>query len=100
MAKLSDDALRAKTVELQQKARGGANLDSLLVESFAVRSGAKTLFGIFRCRGSCFYVNFAGWLQSFPPSRGGCHTPSLSLSLSHPLAAHTIRLSHRLPALI
>ena len=36
MSKLSDDELRAKTVTLQEKVRGGADLDSLLVETFAV----------------------------------------------------------------
>ena len=47
MTKLSDDELRAKTAELQAKVRGGADLDSLLVESFAlVREAADRVLGL------------------------------------------------------
>ena len=45
MSKLSDDDLRAKTAELQQKVRGGADLDSILVEAFAVSRNATVFWG-------------------------------------------------------
>ena len=42
LEKLSDDALRAKTQEFKDRVAGGATLDSLLVEAFAVvREGSK-----------------------------------------------------------
>ena len=37
MQSLSDDQLRERTVSLQQRAQGGATLNGLLVEAFAVR---------------------------------------------------------------
>ena len=37
MQSLSDDQLRERTVSLQQRAQGGATLNELLVEAFAVR---------------------------------------------------------------
>lgn len=37
MQALSDDQLQAKTAELKAKVAGGASLDSLLPEAFAVR---------------------------------------------------------------
>ena len=46
MTKLSDDELRAKTAELQAKVRGGADLDSLLVESFALFEAADSVLGL------------------------------------------------------
>ena len=47
MSKLSDDELRAKTKELQAKVKNGANLDSLLVESFAlVREASDRVLGL------------------------------------------------------
>jgi preprotein translocase subunit SecA len=43
---LSDDALRARTMELRQRIQNGAKLDDLLVEAFAtVREGAKRALG-------------------------------------------------------
>ena len=45
--KLTDDQLREKTKELQQKAQSGTNLDDLLVEAFAVvREGSKRVLGL------------------------------------------------------
>ena len=45
--KLTDDQLREKTKELQQKAQSGAKLDDLLVEAFAVvREGSKRVLGM------------------------------------------------------
>ena len=47
IAKLSDDELRAKTTELQGKVRAGADLDSLLVEAFAVvREASDRVLGL------------------------------------------------------
>jgi len=47
LAKLSDDALRAKTAELKQRVAGGATLDSILNEAFAVvREAAKRVLGM------------------------------------------------------
>jgi len=47
MKQLSDDQLRAKTKELQTKVRSGAELDSLLVESFAlVREASSRVLGL------------------------------------------------------
>mmetsp|Transcript_579 Transcript_579/g.2255 ORF Transcript_579/g.2255 Transcript_579/m.2255 type:complete len:1019 (-) Transcript_579:61-3117(-) len=47
MSKLSDDELRVKTKELQAKVKNGANLDSLLVESFAlVREASDRVLGL------------------------------------------------------
>ena len=47
MQSLSDDQLRAKTEELQKRARGGADLDELLVESFAlVREASSRVLGL------------------------------------------------------
>jgi preprotein translocase subunit SecA len=44
---LSDEALRAKTDELREKLRGGADLESLLPESFAVvREASKRTLGL------------------------------------------------------
>ena len=44
LEKLSDDALRAKTQEFKDRVAGGATLDSLLVEAFAVvREGSKRI---------------------------------------------------------
>ncbi|MBC1552925.1 preprotein translocase subunit SecA [Listeria booriae] len=50
-AKLSDDALRAKTEEFKERFQNGETLDSLLVEAFAVaREGAKRSLGMFPFR--------------------------------------------------
>ncbi|MBC1779831.1 preprotein translocase subunit SecA [Listeria booriae] len=50
-AKLSDDALRAKTEEFKERFQNGETLDSLLVEAFAVaREGAKRALGMFPFR--------------------------------------------------
>jgi preprotein translocase subunit SecA len=47
MAALSDEALRAKTVEFKQRVAAGASLDDLLVEAFAaVREGSKRVLGL------------------------------------------------------
>ena len=47
MRSLSDDQLRAKTEELQKRARDGADLDALLVESFAlVREASSRVLGL------------------------------------------------------
>ena len=47
MAKLSDDELRAKTAELRAKVQNGADLDGLLVESFAlVREASDRVLGL------------------------------------------------------
>ncbi|MFT5806754.1 MAG: preprotein translocase subunit SecA [Moritella dasanensis] len=44
---LSDDELKAKTVDLQQRFAAGESLDSLLAEAFAVvREGSKRVFGM------------------------------------------------------
>ena len=40
MKQLSDDDLRARTKQLQQRCKDGASLDSLLVETFAVRQSS------------------------------------------------------------
>ena len=46
MEALSDDALRAKTDELKEKLAGGATLDEILPEAFAVvREGAWRVLG-------------------------------------------------------
>ncbi|WP_163654997.1 preprotein translocase subunit SecA [Listeria sp. PSOL-1] len=50
-AKLSDDELRAKTAEFQERFQNGETLDDLLVEAFAVaREGAKRALGMFPFR--------------------------------------------------
>ncbi|MBB5213880.1 preprotein translocase subunit SecA [Parapusillimonas granuli] len=47
MAALSDDALAAKTVEFRERVAGGAGLDDLLPEAFAVvREASKRVFGM------------------------------------------------------
>ena len=47
MRALSDDQLRAKTEELRKRARDGADLDALLVESFAtVREASSRVLGL------------------------------------------------------
>ena len=47
MDALSDDQLREKTKQLQSKVQGGADLDSLLVESFAlVREASSRVLGL------------------------------------------------------
>ncbi|KRL04843.1 preprotein translocase subunit SecA [Liquorilactobacillus oeni] len=51
MAALSDDELKAKTTELKGKYQGGATLDDLLPEAFAVvREGAKRVLGLYPFR--------------------------------------------------
>src|SRR6476620_11232219 len=46
LAKLSDEALRAKTTEFRERLAKGETLDDLLVEAFAVvREGAKRTLG-------------------------------------------------------
>ena len=48
MAALSDDELKAKTVEFKQRYQDGESLDDLLDEAFAVvREGAKRVLGLF-----------------------------------------------------
>ena len=48
MAALSDDELKAKTVEFKQRYQDGESLDDLLYEAFAVvREGAKRVLGLF-----------------------------------------------------
>ena len=48
MAALSDDQLKAKTVEFKERYQNGESLDSLLYEAFAVvREGAKRVLGLF-----------------------------------------------------
>ena len=48
MAALTDDELKAKTVEFKQRYQGGESLDDLLYEAFAVvREGAKRVLGLF-----------------------------------------------------
>ncbi len=48
MAALTDDQLKAKTVEFQERYQNGESLDSLLYEAFAVvREGAKRVLGLF-----------------------------------------------------
>ena len=47
MQALSDDQLRDKTRELQQRIAGGASLDDVLVESFAVSSHQPVLSAMF-----------------------------------------------------
>lgn len=48
MAALTDDQLKAKTVELKERYQNGESLDSLLYEAFAVvREGAKRVLGLF-----------------------------------------------------
>ncbi|OFW87930.1 MAG: preprotein translocase subunit SecA [Alphaproteobacteria bacterium RIFCSPHIGHO2_12_FULL_45_9] len=47
IAKLSDDELKAKTQEFRSRIEGGATLDSLLPEAFAVvREASKRVFGM------------------------------------------------------
>src|SRR5690606_26183718 len=47
MQNKSDDQLRAKTEEFQQRYQGGESLDDLLVEAFAVvREGARRVLGL------------------------------------------------------
>ncbi|HEU5665625.1 TPA: preprotein translocase subunit SecA [Streptococcus pneumoniae] len=48
MAALTDDQLKAKTVEFRERYQNGESLDSLLYEAFAVvREGAKRVLGLF-----------------------------------------------------
>ena len=48
MAALTDDALKAKTVEFKQRYQDGESLDDLLYEAFAVvREAAKRVLGLF-----------------------------------------------------
>ena len=48
MATLTDDELKAKTVEFKQRYQDGESLDDLLYEAFAVvREGAKRVLGLF-----------------------------------------------------
>lgn len=48
MATLTDDQLKAKTVEFKERYQNGESLDSLLYEAFAVvREGAKRVLGLF-----------------------------------------------------
>ena len=48
MAVLTDDELKAKTVEFKQRYQDGESLDDLLYEAFAVvREGAKRVLGLF-----------------------------------------------------
>lgn len=48
MAVLTDDQLKAKTVEFKERYQNGESLDSLLYEAFAVvREGAKRVLGLF-----------------------------------------------------
>ncbi|HEV8730524.1 TPA: preprotein translocase subunit SecA [Streptococcus pneumoniae] len=48
MAALTDDELKAKTVEFKERYQNGESLDSLLYEAFAVvREGAKRVLGLF-----------------------------------------------------
>ena len=48
MAALTDDELKAKTVEFKQRYQDGESLDDLLYEAFAVvREGAKRVLGLF-----------------------------------------------------
>ncbi|KXU15726.1 Protein export cytoplasm protein SecA ATPase RNA helicase [Streptococcus oralis] len=48
MADLTDDQLKAKTVEFKERYQNGESLDSLLYEAFAVvREGAKRVLGLF-----------------------------------------------------
>ncbi|MGM9891409.1 preprotein translocase subunit SecA [Limosilactobacillus sp.] len=48
MADLSDDQLKAKTIEFQQRYQKGESLDDLLPEAFAVaREGAKRVLGLY-----------------------------------------------------
>lgn len=48
MAALTDDQLKAKTVEFKERYKNGESLDSLLYEAFAVvREGAKRVLGLF-----------------------------------------------------
>ncbi|HET5177557.1 TPA: preprotein translocase subunit SecA [Streptococcus pneumoniae] len=48
MAALTDDQLKAKTVEFKERYQKGESLDSLLYEAFAVvREGAKRVLGLF-----------------------------------------------------
>ena len=45
---LTDDQLKAKTVEFKERYQNGESLDSLLYEAFAVvREGAKRVLGLF-----------------------------------------------------
>src|SRR5690606_16289261 len=47
LAQLSDEQLRAKTVEFRQRLEQGATLDDLLPEAYAVvREGSKRVFGM------------------------------------------------------
>lgn len=48
MAALTDDELKAKTVEFKQRYQDGESLDDLLYEAFAVvREAAKRVLGLF-----------------------------------------------------
>lgn len=48
MAALTDDQLKAKTVEFKERYQNGESLDSLIYEAFAVvREGAKRVLGLF-----------------------------------------------------
>ncbi|CAG5924006.1 preprotein translocase subunit SecA [Streptococcus pneumoniae] len=48
MAALTDDQLKAKTVEFKERYQNGESLDSLLYEAFSVvREGAKRVLGLF-----------------------------------------------------
>ena len=48
MSALTDDQLKAKTVEFKERYQNGESLDSLLYEAFAVvREGAKRVLGLF-----------------------------------------------------
>lgn len=48
MAALTDDQLKAKTVEFKERYQNGESLDSVLYEAFAVvREGAKRVLGLF-----------------------------------------------------
>ena len=48
MAALTDDQLKAKTIEFKERYQNGESLDSLLYEAFAVvREGAKRVLGLF-----------------------------------------------------
>lgn len=59
MQRMSNDELRAKTQEFQQRAQGGESLDSILVEAFAVRPagwGDRSGFCVWwRRAGGCFW---------------------------------------------
>ena len=53
MAALTDDELKAKTVEFKQRYQDGESLDDLLYEAFAVvREAAKRVLGFVPIQGS------------------------------------------------